>query len=865
MVESKEDFGKTREPAAALESGSAPGSANPTVYFDDFDDDTPTAIFVPKKIDSVIPPEDIERAILFDEQGASLSRPSMHPDLFDRLEQALFSSHSLYPHLERVRSIVNHLSVSTQVSRQGLEIIIDGIESCNFSSFELDASSSKDAGAAQEQKPGLFSYFARSIAGLEKIKNRSKDLHEGVYWLYSLLDIWKPPLRQMSIDSQTPHFASAIASSIADLRGLLRIDVGARDIFESYNRWIWQPPSCPSFDSHLQLSAIARHLACYKDGIPEQFINIGRQIPYIMDMKRGLKLHALLCALPWDVHCRVLEFVSSSIDDMRAGIDEGQTHEWRQNMSDELLRFATNAVRFYKKYPEVANEYVDAFSSDYTPISVRHAMTRISEQMRSLAEHKAYPAREAGETTGVHTTRMLEREEAAARDLNEHLADAAAFTIEQHNAITVKRGQEVATRFLTTIRLFREIDDSSRLLPFIKAYSGFMLGTADDEEQEFVGTILREIGSLVNYDRSWKSAFDKLIKKGPAPCPPELQESYEKQFGIRPGGVWDLREYQRKLYEHPDAVQRFLALVNQGIDAKLYDKFVRRSNDQGQQRLEERIVEERIVLVGGGCGDARKELKLVEYFELAGIDVSLVLIDNSRYMRNRAALNVHEAGIHFPPILNRDIEKITYEDLERDIDINTQMVFFLGGGTPFNMMNRWYCYQRLHEMFARRHEKRFGVSFSGDAPALLSGSFLPDILVTEGDLEKSMNYYASQDSLKFLSSGLEGEYSISSEAITVADGSTTLLINPTDEGLQFSYVLMRDQGPFKKGDVLLVIESGILNKQQFRSWLSGVGFDCQFIDGNYKNTLAISRLCPIDMQYHKLVESAIKGYESKRR
>ncbi|MBI5398636.1 hypothetical protein HZB03_04185 [Candidatus Woesearchaeota archaeon] len=850
MGESKDDSDKTIGPVVALDSSVVQRRAGAVTSVDDLDirilDDEMPTDSSPKKIDSVIPPRDIERVILFEKTDSASTRPSLHQDLVDRLEQALLVSHSLYPHHERVRSMVRHLSVSSQISRQGLELIINGIEWCNFSSFECDYGSSED------QKLGSFSHYVRQIASLEKIKNRNNNLHDGVFWLYSLIETWKPHLHKMSGEMHAPQFTSAVASSIPDLVRLLRIDVGARDIFEVYNRRVWQTPA---FNSHSDLARIARSLECYKEGIPEQFTMIGQRIASIDDIKLGLDLHSLTCALPFSVHPKVLEFVGSGVDDILAE----QTPKGGRKFGDGLERFLRNAVHFYQEYAlDVANAYVDAFSNDCASISVSRAMMRISQQMQSLAEHRSEAALKASETTGIHTTRMLEREEAAARDLKENLAEAAAFMIERYNEITAKRGQEVAERFLETISWFREIDDGSRLLAFMNAYREHVLGTADDGEEEFVGTILREIGSLVNYDRSWKKTFDKLIGKGPTQCPPELQEFYQKKFGIRPCRVWDLRDYQRKLYEHPDAVQRFLAHANQRIDAKLYDRFVRKMNYSGR-------LEERIVLVGGGCGDARKELKIVECLEVEGIDVTLVLIDNSRSMRNRAALNCHDAGLHFPAILNRDIEKLTYEDLERDIDIQTQMVFFLGGGTPFNMMNRWYCYKKMHDIFDRRYQKRFGLPFGSKLHSQVSKRFLPDILVTEGDLEKSIGYYSGVDSLKFLSSGLEGEYKISSEAITVADDDTTLQIRTTAKGLQFSYFLMKDQGPFKKGDVLLVIESGILNKQQFRSWLSGVGFDCQFMDGKYKNTLAISKMCQIHPEYRKRVELAIKGYESSGR
>lgn len=816
--------------------------------FDDlYDDDTPTLV-LPQRAAERGAQAQVERAILFDEPASTPGQSLVHADLFGRLERVLLGSHSLYPHRERVRLMIGHLSTSQQASRQGLELIIDGIDWCNFSSFE------KDHHASEEQKQGSFVYFASRIAGLEKIKNRSADLREGVYWLYSLFEVWKSPLRNMCAETGTPHFASAIASSIPDLRRLLRFSIHAREIFEVYNRRVWRTPS---LTSHQQLMEIARSLEGYKVGIPEAFTKIGKRIAYSSDMNVGLDIHDLLCRLPFGVHSRVLDLVSSGVDDVLA--EENQ--EKCMMVSQPLIRFVANAVDFYRKYAlDVANDYVDQFSNDYTPISVQHAMIRISEQMHQLVEQLSEPGLTMTETTGVHTTRMLEREEAAMLDMKETRAEIAAFTLERHNKISAKQGVEVAQRFLSTVKLFREVDDDgSRLLPFIKAYSEFVLGTADDAEQEFVGTILREIGSLVNYDRSWKKTFEMLIKKGPAACSPELKKRYKAEFGKTPSRVWDLRGYQRKLYEHPDAVQRFLAHANQHIDAELYDRFVLRMNDAGRSRLEDRIV-----LVGGGCGDARKELKLIECFEVEGIDVTLVLIDNSRYMRNRAALNCHEAGIRFPAILNRDIEKLTYEDLERDIDIQTQMIFFLGGGTPFNMMNRWYCYRRLREIFEKRYERRFGVSFGENLPRSAQG-FLPDILVTEGDLEKSMHYYTGQDSLKFLSSGLEGEYRISEDAITVADGNTTLLISPTPQGLQFSYMLLKDQGPFKSGDVLLVIESGILNKKQFRRWLSGVGFDCEFMDGKYKNTLGMSRLCSVDEEYQKLVDAAIKEYENRGR
>lgn len=788
---------------------------------------------------------------------AVVDRPNS--DLVSLIEAEIKRSFALHQHYERAKSMVRHLAYEQQSTREGLDMILYAVKIGSFISFDYDPE------IDDSRKLTSFAYFVRKVYNFEKLKKRNENFREGVAWLYDILLTWRKPLAQMAAISGPYIFSKTISRSMGELVRLLRLDPKARIIFETYNLKLW---SQPDVETQNRLLSTASVIEGYKEGIPSDFIKLGIKMSFISDSPESLWLHQLLCSLPAETNSKVLHVAEQFVDDaMTENNPEGV-----QKAVTRLSDFLRSAFEFYKRYGiEIANEYMEDFESDFTPASQKHVKERLSEQLRTLAKTGGGSSGlEATETTGVYMSRLLHTQAAVQKSMQDILSEAAAVVIERYNEIKDMKGADSAERFRETVRLFRNIDDGTRLVPFIRAYSSFMLDKADPEEEDMVGSALREIASDVNYSRSWKRTFQELIAAGPRPCPPDLARDYRDRFGIVPNGVWDLREYQRKLYEHPDAAQRFVAHANRRVDLELYDKFVRRL-------VRTQKVESHVTIVGGGCGDAKKEIKLMSLFEIEGIEATLVLIDNSRYMRNRAALECHRAGVRYPAILNRDIEKLTHEDIERDINPNAQMIFFLGGGTPFNMMNRWYCYTKIHQIFHKRHILRFGETrFKEDSSAILytrksqpsiitPKGLSPDILVTEGDLEKSINYYAGADSLSFLSSGIEGEYKISGEALTVADGRTTLMINPGIDGLQFSYLLTQDKGPFKKGDVLLVIESGILNKKQFRQWLSGVGFDCEFQDGSYKNTLAISRMRVPDPQAKTLVESAITEYRKTRR
>ena len=59
---------------------------------------------------------------------------------------------------------------------------------------------------------------------------------------------------------------------------------------------------------------------------------------------------------------------------------------------------------------------------------------------------------------------------------------------------------------------------------------------------------------------------------------------------------------------------------------------------------------------------------------------------------------------------------------------------------------------------------------------------------------------------------------------------------------QCIYLITKDKGPFKKDQAIMVIDSGRLYKEEYDLRMGFMGFETFFLDGNIKNTAAVSTL-----------------------
>jgi len=55
------------------------------------------------------------------------------------------------------------------------------------------------------------------------------------------------------------------------------------------------------------------------------------------------------------------------------------------------------------------------------------------------------------------------------------------------------------------------------------------------------------------------------------------------------------------------------------------------------------------------------------------------------------------------------------------------------------------------------------------------------------------------------------------------------------------YLITKDQPPFRQGQAIWVIDSGVLNKDSFSLHMLDSGFECDYIDGDSDQTMAICR------------------------
>jgi hypothetical protein len=261
-----------------------------------------------------------------------------------------------------------------------------------------------------------------------------------------------------------------------------------------------------------------------------------------------------------------------------------------------------------------------------------------------------------------------------------------------------------------------------------------------------------------------------------------------------------------------------------------------------QEMHELNLMEQHLLMMGGGCGLAKTEILFYEELVKRGYDVHLDLIDTSREFLKYAAINSEKKRLR-PLITQADLEKLN----DDDIDSDRQVLLTLWGGTFFNWKERFDVASKYKDIFLRRDARSPDGTYAnpryfGDKDRRM------DLLLIDGDLKKDIKYYRSRASKLFLARGLNKEYDLGMDALT-RDGKLchTLYFDSDRMELQCIYLITKDKGPFKENQAVLVIDSGTMHMDGFEMQMLFKGYDSIFVENEAK-TKAVA-LCQAIDQY----------------
>lgn len=373
---------------------------------------------------------------------------------------------------------------------------------------------------------------------------------------------------------------------------------------------------------------------------------------------------------------------------------------------------------------------------------------------------------------------------------------------------------------------------------FMSLYKRYMLGKKganggdetplSDVEQSKLNAMLYSISRHATQLIEYATAESRLEKAGPEPCPPELKEKLFRDFGVEVNEIWDLRKSQFLLYLGKQSTEEYEHWSKNRMDRTFTREIVR------QMRDELRILERRINMSALGCGTAISEIELYEELVNAGYSVHLDLYDKSREMLLKAVSNWFPRGIR-PMVFEKDVLRLDYADLEK----GRQVIVVVRGGTFFNWVDRFDFVDNVGRIFDQRDKTRP----SGEYVLKRYNSShkrLLDFLWIEGDEEKDISLYESLSSKRFIASGLNSGFHLTDDAL-MRDGKychTTYLDSENNE-LRCIFLVTHKAGRFRKHQAIRVIDSGIMEKEEFEKQMRARGFGTYFIRGPRKSAVAL--------------------------
>ncbi|MBW2997177.1 hypothetical protein KY349_02435 [Candidatus Woesearchaeota archaeon] len=370
-----------------------------------------------------------------------------------------------------------------------------------------------------------------------------------------------------------------------------------------------------------------------------------------------------------------------------------------------------------------------------------------------------------------------------------------------------------------------------------------------EAEKKQLANALRLERKYDTNERKSRRSYDSFIKNGPVKCPDYLRQHLLEEFGVEVDEIWDCRKFQMRLYFDKEAADDYRKLRARSRDLDFVKKILTKDiHKRG-------IIENHLTIVGVGCADSEVEIAFYEGLRDLGYDVHLDLNETSPPLLNDTVINCAKKGLK-AGLLDIPLEKLSFDDLT--IDRQVLVAFF--GGHFQNLVERYVTAKRFHNILTRRDARTPRGEYIYQRFFTAAGSErMKDIIMIEGDLEKNVDYYRSHLSQRFLARGLRGlngDYGIVPDMLT-REGKlchTNFLYDsekhdggelfPGDDKsrkveLHCVYLITETRGPFKEGQAVLVIDSGTMDKREFRHQMGQVDFRCDFIDGTSKNTFAL--------------------------
>jgi hypothetical protein len=238
-----------------------------------------------------------------------------------------------------------------------------------------------------------------------------------------------------------------------------------------------------------------------------------------------------------------------------------------------------------------------------------------------------------------------------------------------------------------------------------------------------------------------------------------------------------------------------------------------------------------------GCGPALTEIAYHQEFVKKGYRPYLDLYDKSLEMLKRARYNCFERGISPPPLVHqRDIWSLD----DADLSMEKQVLLMLDGGTLYN----WDDWLKFVIGIGNNFDHRDRLTPEGDYALRRYNPGQrrrPDIFMVGADLKKDEEIYRGLDDQRFLASGLTSGFHIPKEALMHDGNYMHTTYQDPDENVLRCIFLLTDKvnRRFQKGQAIRVIDSGIMDEDEFPKQMSDAGWRTYIVRGHSERAMAL--------------------------
>ena len=572
-----------------------------------------------------------------------------------------------------------------------------------------------------------------------------------------------------------------------------------------------------------------------------------------------------LSSLPSEPPQKLVEIVRRAIDDI--------SDDCRELIEDSLTRSLTCLIKtVVQTYQHISKEEMHIFLENFDVYTDKTILSTVKALNKQLLAY-----------TSKGQMAIVGRIDDARDTLDRMETQATLYFMDRHQSIEQRLGPEIAKEFRENVNLFTSIG-LGRRIEFTDLYSRFLLDELHPGEEGILAPILVNLAEFSLRKTENEVSLRQILTKGPTKCNGHLVKSLKETTGNDIPFFWDFRVLQKNLYTTYPGFLSYQALVDAGFNEDIYINLA-------EQLAESGSLEQKLLIIGGGCGIARKEAimlkELRERLHSCGkrYDVELLLIDNSKPARDLAVMTFTSEQIYafpnLPPVVDWDLENLHPQLFEKHRDLlkDRQIIFTAFGGVAFNIPNIWGMYSNIRDIFMRRakgelydrHPVSRAVikgwntikgSSSKEPVKKRGGATQPDLIITEWNSEKNLDYYYHPASVEFLNRGISAGYQISAKDLAKDD--PVFVLDEKNHRVRSFYLLRKGHklSEWKGQDVpaILVIDSGKPEEMDFDNSMRGVGFRNEF-SHHGSSTFAISQAQEPDVVYEPQIRYFIRSFE----